>query len=162
MRFIKSKKGIAILATLAVASIGAFGAYAYLTSTGTGSGTAADGSAAALNVTVSPIQGGIVPGVFELVTYKIDNPSTYNVVVSGVTATFSQSNSDCQTDDSGALNNDFAFHSSEPAGTFPLTVAPTVANDVTLTGVIVESNDATYNQNVCLFPNVTTLSLTAS
>jgi hypothetical protein len=45
MKFIKSKKGLALLATLAVAAFAAVGAYAYFTSTGTGTGSASVGTA---------------------------------------------------------------------------------------------------------------------
>ena len=38
MKFIKSKKGLALLAVLAVAVVAAVGAYAYFSSTGHGSG----------------------------------------------------------------------------------------------------------------------------
>ena len=44
-RFIKSKKGLALLATLVVAAAGAIAGYAYFTSTGNGTGTAAVGTA---------------------------------------------------------------------------------------------------------------------
>jgi hypothetical protein len=44
-KFIKSKKGIALLAALVVAVVAAVGAYAYFTSTGTGTGSASVGSA---------------------------------------------------------------------------------------------------------------------
>src|SRR5437764_142756 len=45
MKLIKSKKGIALLAVLAVAVISAVGAYAYFTSTGNGTGSATVGNA---------------------------------------------------------------------------------------------------------------------
>jgi hypothetical protein len=49
-RFIKSKKGLALLATLVVAAAGAVAGYAYFTSTGTGTGSATVGSAAAWSI----------------------------------------------------------------------------------------------------------------
>ena len=45
MKHLKSKKGFALLGVLAIVAISAIGAYAYFTSTGTGSGTASTGSA---------------------------------------------------------------------------------------------------------------------
>jgi hypothetical protein len=56
MRFI-TKKRVALVAVLAVAAIAAVGAYAYFTSTGTGSGTASVGSSTN-NVTVSSTTTG--------------------------------------------------------------------------------------------------------
>jgi hypothetical protein len=44
-RFIKSKKGLALLATLVVAAAGAVAGYAFFTSTGNGTGSAAVGTA---------------------------------------------------------------------------------------------------------------------
>lgn len=44
MKFIKSKKGLALLATLAVAVVAAVGGYAYFTSTGHGTGSATVGT----------------------------------------------------------------------------------------------------------------------
>ncbi len=44
-RFIKSKKGFVLLATLVVAAAGAIAGYAYFTSTGSGTGSAAVGTA---------------------------------------------------------------------------------------------------------------------
>ena len=43
-RFIKSKKGLVLLATLVVAAAASVGAYAYLTTGGSGTGSATDGS----------------------------------------------------------------------------------------------------------------------
>lgn len=50
MKLIKSKKGLALLAVLAIVAISAVGAYAYFTSTGTGSGTASTGTSANFTV----------------------------------------------------------------------------------------------------------------
>ncbi len=50
-RFIKNRKGIALLATLAVAAAAAIGAYAYFSGNGTGTGSAATATAANLNIT---------------------------------------------------------------------------------------------------------------
>jgi hypothetical protein len=61
MKFIKSKKGLAVLAVLAVAVISAVGAYAYFTSTGTGTGTGKVGTAAGWNVTPASESSNLYP-----------------------------------------------------------------------------------------------------
>ena len=62
MRFLKTKKGVALLVTLVVVAAAAFGAYAFFTAAGTGSGTA---SAGPNDVTITLTAAGfsnIVPG----------------------------------------------------------------------------------------------------
>jgi len=61
MKILKTKKGLALLAAVAVFGVAAFGAYAYFTSTGTGSGTATVGTAAN-NIYVSGTAGTLYPG----------------------------------------------------------------------------------------------------
>lgn len=66
MKLIKSKKGIALLGVLVVAAVAAFGAYAYFTSTGQGTGTATTGSATQFSVhqdayTTDTPAGSVVP-----------------------------------------------------------------------------------------------------
>src|SRR3954449_12754269 len=74
MKFIKTKKGLALLATVAVVAIAAVGAYAYFTASGSGSGTVnagANTTTLALHATW-PI--GIVPGDGgQTVTFTADN-----------------------------------------------------------------------------------------
>src|SRR5690242_9315578 len=62
MKILKTKKALALLAAVAVVGVAAFGAYAYFTSTGTGSGTATVGTAAN-NIYVSGTTSGtLYPG----------------------------------------------------------------------------------------------------
>lgn len=63
MKFIKSKKGLVLLATLVVAAAAAIGAYAYFTSTGSGQGSATVGTATNWTVgeTGSPTGGPLYP-----------------------------------------------------------------------------------------------------
>ena len=62
MKLIQSKKGVALLAVLAIAVISAVGAYAYFTASGTGTGTATVGSTTAWTVTPNAISGALYPG----------------------------------------------------------------------------------------------------
>jgi hypothetical protein len=51
MKVIKSRKGIALLAVLVVAAVASFGAYAYFTNSGTGTGSATVGTSVAATIT---------------------------------------------------------------------------------------------------------------
>ena len=50
MKVIKSKRGIALLAVLVVAAIASFGAYAYFTNSGAGTGSATVGTSVAATI----------------------------------------------------------------------------------------------------------------
>jgi len=76
MKFIKSKKGLAMLAALVVVGASAFGAYAYLTSNGSGSGTALTGTNSTVIHLVGTVTDGLVPGSFEPISFKAYNDST--------------------------------------------------------------------------------------
>ncbi len=54
MKFIKTKKGFALLSAVAVIAVSAVGAYAYFTSAGTGTGTATVGTSSAFTVARPP------------------------------------------------------------------------------------------------------------
>jgi hypothetical protein len=96
MKLIKSKKGVALLAALAVAVVTAVGAYAYWTTGGAGSGSATNGTTTdnlvivgngtATNGTDNPvtIAGGLTPGGNVAVTYKVYNPNSFSVHVADV------------------------------------------------------------------------------
>ncbi len=83
--FIKSKKGLILLATLVVAAAAAVGAYAYFTSSGhDGNASATVGHSTAFTFTFTDATGGpMYPGDTSLAareseTYKVNNPSTGN------------------------------------------------------------------------------------
>jgi hypothetical protein len=96
MKLIKSKKGVALLAALAVAVVAAVGAYAYWTTGGAGSGSATNGtttdnlvivgSGAATNGTDNPVSiaPGLTPGGNVVVTYRVFNPNSFSVHVANV------------------------------------------------------------------------------
>ena len=75
MKFIKSKKGIAILASLVVAVAAAVGAYAYFTTSGTGHSTVTIGTPTPWTVTFkTPTGGPMTPnGPTESLGYTIRN-----------------------------------------------------------------------------------------
>ena len=87
MTFLKQKKGIATLAAVAVVALGAVGAYAYFTSTGTGAGQATVGAASTINLS-SPSVGPLYPGSGTVpVTVTINNPGTGSQLVGTVSGT---------------------------------------------------------------------------
>src|SRR4051794_5973987 len=99
MKFIKTKKGLALLATVAVVAIAAVGAYAYFTASGAGSGTVNAGS----NTTTIALHAtwpvGIVPGdAGKTVSFTGDNlnPSTSLKVTTIKFASVSSSDPACQ------------------------------------------------------------------
>ncbi len=61
LKFIKTKKGIAMLATLVVVGAAAFGAYAYFTNSGSGTGSATVGTSAGPDLTATTV-GAVTPG----------------------------------------------------------------------------------------------------
>jgi len=76
MKFIKSKKGLVLLAVLVVAAAAAIGGYAYFSSTGSGSGTASVGTSSNIQLS-SPLVGTLYPGGAAVpVTVTIHNPGT--------------------------------------------------------------------------------------
>lgn len=72
MRFLKTKKGIVLLAIAAVAAISAVGAYAYFTSTGAGQGQGTVGTSTAF-VLHGTAAGNAYPGQTQTVTFTVDN-----------------------------------------------------------------------------------------
>jgi hypothetical protein len=99
MKVIKSKKGIALLATLAVAVVAAIGAYAYFTSTGHGTGSATVGTSSDWTVTTDTATGGpMTPGgglaTYETVGYTIANPSSGHQNLANVNIKIADANGD--------------------------------------------------------------------
>ncbi len=73
---IRKKKGFSALLAISVCSLAAFGAYAYFTQAGSGSGTATVGTSSAIQLS-SPLVGTLYPGGADVpVTVTIQNPGT--------------------------------------------------------------------------------------
>jgi len=76
LRFFKSKKGIALLATLVVAAVAAVGAYAYFDTGATGTGTAQTGVPTALTITQEGTISGLLPGgPAAPIDFTVNNPN---------------------------------------------------------------------------------------
>lgn len=84
--FIKSKKGLVLLATLVVAAAAAVGAYAYFTSSGSGTGSASVGTATPF-VLSGATTGTLYPGTHETVAITVTNNGGGNQQLGTVTLT---------------------------------------------------------------------------
>ncbi len=142
MKFIKSKKGFALLAAFAVAVVAAVGAYAYFTATGNGSSTAATGSGSAWTMT-NLASGTLYSGESAAISGTVKNPGqgyqglnsvtvsidTAHIPAGCVAADFSlsvsgdwSSNSTTSATDTLAVVDDLA-----PNGTFSLPAGLSIA-----------------------------------
>jgi hypothetical protein len=146
-RFITSKKGLALLATLVVSAVAAVGAYAYFTSTGSGTGSASVGSHVALTITQTNTISGLVPdGTAHTVAYSIDNTANTfaqnlgKVTVSNIAVDTTHANAGC-------LATWFTANApTDPVGTIAASSTyPSVAG----TQPSVQMNDSGSNQSSC-------------
>lgn len=92
-KFLTSKKGIVLLATTVAAVVGAFGAYAYFTTSGDGTGSATVGTVTPFDVTSTPATGNpLVPTALgdanaeiDTIAYKVKNTQEGNEYLHTVT-----------------------------------------------------------------------------
>ncbi len=85
MKFIKSKKGLVLLATLVVAAAAAIGGYAYFTGTGSGTGSANVGSATNTITVVGTETANLYPGgPGGAVSFTASNGSNFNQKLSNI------------------------------------------------------------------------------
>jgi hypothetical protein len=159
MRFIKTKKGAALVVTLVVVAASAIGAYAYLTAGGSGSGSATGGSATN-NLVIgtgvnagSPVSvgDGVTPGNSAAVSFEIYNPNSFAVHVTSVSQSGAISNTNSGTNAYPAPGScDPSWFSYANGGGTPFT-AQTIAAGATagpFTGSISETESGT-NQDGC-------------
>lgn len=160
--FIKSKKGLILLATLVVAAAAAVGAYAWFSSTGHGTGTASVGSVAAtgaLNVDVTgptgaadlyPTALGDANASIQSFGYAVTNPSESNVYLSTVTIAV-----DSTSLPAGCSVNDFSLNGTAVGQSVtdtynetlsPLSDAPANEQDGSVTLQMVDNG---ANQDLC-------------
>jgi hypothetical protein len=103
-KFLKSKKGIALLAMMIVAVAAAVGAYAYWTTTGAGTGTVANASAnGELVLHADWAADALYPGGSQDVSFTADNASDTNLYVGTITT------DSITTSDPGCLPADFSI-----------------------------------------------------
>lgn len=75
-----SKKWMVLGVVAVVAGLATFGAYAYWTASGTGSGTATVGTDSGVSIEVDSISPALYPGGSATVTFHLHNPSTTTAV----------------------------------------------------------------------------------
>lgn len=148
MKRLKTKKGIALLLTLVVVGASAFGAYAYFTSAGTGSGTATVGTSADnLVVTGTPDTTALTPGgTGSVISFAVANPSNFNQKISNihlVSIAPDGSHATCAT----ALGTDFSM--ADVAVGVDGNIAPNAtAQALSETGTL-QMLDSGVSQNAC-------------
>jgi hypothetical protein len=134
MRFLTRKKGVAFLATLIVAAVAAFGAYAYFTSTGSGTGSATVGSSAGITLSGSPAAQLFPGGADAPVTVSIHNPGGGKEYVGTISGTVA--------DNGGCLGSWFTV---DPVG-YNASVA---AGATVTTATNVRMTDSGTSQDAC-------------
>jgi hypothetical protein len=144
MGFITRRRALFALTT-ALLVVVAGGAYAYFSSTGSGTATATVGSSSAV-VLKATVAGNLYPGAAQTVTFTVDNPSTGSQRVNTISLTKVQpdaGHSSCSTTITGE-NPDFTMA--------PVTVnkayGPGNAQAVTPTGSL-KMNETLLNQDAC-------------
>ena len=155
--FIKSKKGLVLLATLVVAAAAAVGAYAYFTSSGHVAGNATVGSDSAWTLAQTSLTGGplypdatIGTGNIETAHYTVTNPSLGHQFLTKID--ISVANADGSPWSSGTCTkNDFSiggaavgttYSDTDSAGNFG-------PSEVRSDSVTVQMIDSGGNQNDC-------------
>ena len=156
MKHLKSKKAVVLL-VLAIAAIASVGAYAYFTSTGSGTGSATVGSDSAWAVGQTGSAGpslypdtAIGTGSIQTKTYTITNPSAGHQNLANVTVKVA--NADGSPWTSGMCNkNDFSVGGAAVGATYTDTdSAGNFAGGETRTdSVTVQMIDNGANQNDC-------------
>jgi hypothetical protein len=149
-RKIGKKRGVAALSVIAVLAI-AGAAFAYFTSTGSGTGNAAVGNSTAFTVAQTSTSGNMYPGAgTSTLNYTVTNPSAGHQNLSAVVATVnSNSSSDITThggtDVPGCLASWFT------AVAHPGSLPQDLAGSGTSTGTVTVTmtNTPTISQDAC-------------
>jgi hypothetical protein len=144
-KFLKSKKGLALLATMVVAVATAVGAYAYWTQGGSGTGSATTGTTTAITVVQDSLTASnLYPGgPSEALSGHFINPNLSPVNVGSVTATVDAFSARANLAKPPCTEADF-----EIGGTSGPRTA--LADDTTTwSGLTIKLNDNGLNQDNC-------------
>jgi hypothetical protein len=144
MAFITKRRAFFALTT-ALLVVVAGGAYAYFTSTGSGTATATVGTSSAV-VLKATVSGNLYPGAAQTVTFTVDNPSTGAQRVGTISLTKVQADaghSSCATTITGE-NPDFTMANVAVNKVY----GPGNAQAVTPTGSL-KMNDTGVSQDAC-------------
>lgn len=144
MKFIKSKKGIALLASLTIAVVASVGAYAYWTTTGSGTGSAANAASNGSIVLHASFAPGLTPGATKPVSFTADNTNSSSLRVGTVSSVVSTSDADC-------LPADFTV----PDAIENQTIPANTSGVALATGSTITFADTAVNQDACKGATVT-------
>jgi hypothetical protein len=133
-----SKKALAVVTAVALLAGGGT-AFAYWTTTGSGTGSATNASANGTIVLHAAFANGLTPGASQTVTYTADNAGTSSLYVGTITPTVS-----IDAGHSGCLVGDFTI----PATNSNTTVAAGASGVAAGTGTLTFANTA-LNQDGC-------------
>lgn len=150
-RFSKRAKRIFVV-SLAVAALAAFGAYAYFTSTGSGTGSAQVGTSADDLVLHGTVSGLMYPGgPGRTVSFTVDNPSNFNQAVSSINLDSVEAFSDSgwTSPIAGCLSGWFSMATVAVNPATSGNIAPNAVGQALVeTGTLLMAN-AAVNQNAC-------------
>lgn len=137
-----NKKVAAGVAAATIVALGAGTAYAYWTTTGSGTGSATNGSSNGTITLHASFGDGLTPGASETVTYTADNPGTSSLYVGTITPTVSTNVVGCSASDfiilPTAANVTVPAHTSgAAAGTGTLTFQDSAANQDLCKGALI-------------------------
>jgi hypothetical protein len=144
MKFIKSKKGLMVLGALVVALSASVGAYAYWSTTGAGTGSAANAASNGTIVLHASFAPGLTPGASEAVSFTADNAGSSSLRVGTVSSVVS-------TSAVGCLPADFTV----PNAVENQTIAAGATGVALGTGSTITFADTAVNQDACKSATVT-------
>jgi hypothetical protein len=152
-KLLKSKKGIALLAVVAVAAISAVGAYAYFTTTGSGTGSATVGTDTPWQVDTAAATGGpLTPGgPSQTVGYTVTNNSTGHQSLANVAIKVANANGSAWDGPGTCSAADFSVNSAAAGATYDDTTlaqnfAPGASDSTSIT---IQMIDTGSNQDDC-------------
>jgi hypothetical protein len=151
MKLFSSKKRVAAIGALTAATlVGGGMAVAYWTNGGSGTGSATTGTTTDVTITASGPLGLVPGGPAQALVLNVDNPNSYSVRLDGLSVSIDTGSITCD----GNQVDDAWFTLSDSTITSTTTVDAGVAADLDPSGVKLQMNDSTDNQNVCKDANV--------
>ncbi|WP_427174708.1 hypothetical protein [Arthrobacter sp. 92] len=140
----KKSKVAAVAASVALVAVGGGAAYAYWSTTGSGTGSATTSAGTAPVVLHAAFAQGLAPGGQEDVTYTADNPNSSSTMVGSLATTVT-------TSDPGCLPEWFI---STPPATNTAVAANATATALG-TGTLSFTDNASVNQDPCKNATIT-------
>jgi hypothetical protein len=147
-----TRRRIAVVSATAVAVLGVAGvAFAYFTTTGSGTGQAAVGSAASWSVTAGPPSGTLYPGLGPAtINFTVKNTGSGNQAVTAANATLGTDGSGNITQNNGSpVPGCLTTWFTVPSVTTTLPTASVAPGSTTTIAVSLQLNDAAVSQNAC-------------